>query len=221
MGEGFGARFFGKIGVGLIVLAFVDLAFVNYWIFKNKPKEEILPQVVVNRAEKAPSPTPTASPSPLVSPSPPPAGGFKTEVKNIETKTIVEKQIQTIVQNAQKEVYIPMGSAYANSDSFSDITSTDVTIDTAKYTAIDYVEFEGSIWVEGGNGRAYTQIKNVSDNNPIIESQISGNSPTEQVRTSAHIPFPNGNKTYRIQLKTVLTNFAAHVENARIKITLK
>ena len=44
---------------------------------------------------------------------------------------------------------------------------------------------------------------------------------TGEVKASGKIPFPSGAKTYRIQAKTDITNFAAHVENARLKITLK
>ena len=60
-----------------------------------------------------------------------------------------------------------------------------------------------------------------NEKNPLIESQISGTAGTGEVKASGKIPFPSGAKTYRIQAKTDITDFAAHVENARLKITLK
>ena len=211
------SRILTKIGIAILAIALFDLLFVNWWILKyqrsnikdqNKDMTRVVEQNLIE-----PSPTPQSSPSPIVEP--------KTETKTIETKTVVEKQTQTIIQTAQKEIFVPMGQGSTNSYTFADLNGTDVTIDTSKYSAIDSMIFEASIWPEGGNGRAYAQIKNVTDNNPLIESQITNSSASGVVKTSGKIPIPTGTKTYRVQAKTDITNFAAHVENARIKITLK
>jgi len=217
------SRILTKISIAILAVALTDLLFVNYWLIKNEnlkgtePTDENgiqLSQVIESKPKSSPLSSLSPSPSPTKSSSAQPSPIVKTE-------TIVEKQTQTIVQTANREIFVPMGSGSTNSYTFADLSSTDVTIDTSKYSAIDSVVFEASVWPEGGNGRAYAQIKNVTDNNPLFESQISGSTSSGVVKTSGKIPIPTGAKTYRVQAKTDITNFAAHVENARIKITLK
>ena len=211
------SRIFSKLGMAILAVALLDLAFINWVIIKDQNAQNTATQessadksAGVSAWDQIESPTP--SPSPETQPK---------EVGASETKTVIEKETQTIIQTAQKEIFIPMGSGSTNSGTFSDIAGTDVTVDTAKYSQIDSVVFEASIWVTGGNGRAWAQITNVGDKNPLIESQISGTTGTGEVKASGKIPFPSGAKTYRIQAKTDITNFPAHVDNARLKITLK
>jgi len=219
MDDSLPTKIFTKIGVAVLVVALLDLAFVNWLIIKDQNAQ--------NTQNRQISQEKTAEDEALeteisTSPSPEPELAAQSrENDSSGTKTVVEKQTQTIIQTAQKEIFIPMGSGSTNSGTFYDLAGTDVTVDTAKYSQIDSVVFEASIWVFGGNGRAWAQITNVGDKNPLIESQISGTSGTGEVKASGKIPFPSGAKTYRIQAKTDITNFAAHVENARLKITLK
>jgi len=211
------SRIFTKLGIAILAVALLDLAFVNWVIIKDqKAQNSTTQETSVNKSITTSASSPEASPSP--SPS------EETQSKEIgasEPKTVIQKETQTIVQTAQKEIFIPMGSGSTTSGTFTDLTGTDVTVDTAKYSQIDSVVFEASIWVTGSNGRAWAQITNVNEKNPLIESQISGISGTGEVKASGKIPFPSGAKTYRIQAKTDITNFAAHIDNARLKITLK
>lgn len=214
------SRIFAKLGFAILVVVLLDLAFVNWVIIKDQKA-----QIAKNGTTREASAEKTAdvsTSSQEASPSPSPSPETQSKKVSVsDTKTIIQKETQTIVQTAQKEIFIPMGSGSTNSGTFSDIAGTDVTVDTAKYSQIDSVVFEASIWVVGGNGRAWAQITNVGDKNPLIESQISGTTGTGEVKASGKIPFPSGAKTYRIQAKTDITNFAAHVDNARLKITLK
>ena len=217
MDDSLPSRIFTKLGVAILVVALLDLAFVNWVIIKDqKAQNSTAQETSVNKSIGTSISSPEASPSPVPSP--------ETQSKEIgasEPKTVIRQETQTIIQTAQKEIFIPMGSGSTNSGTFADLAGTDVTVDTAKYSQIDSVVFEASIWVVGGNGRAWTQITNVNEKNPLIESQISGISGTGEVKASGKIPFPSGAKTYRIQAKTDITNFAAHVDNASLKITLK
>lgn len=220
MDESLAGRIFSKLVIAIFVIALVDLIYLNWWVLNNQEsrvKSQSLLQGQGGQDQEtlgSPSPTAVVTPSPLASPE------TKTEVKT-ETKTVVEKQTQTVIQTAQKEIFIPMGSGSTTSKLFADLNGTDVTIDTSKYSTIDNVIFEASIRVEGGNGKATAKITNVTDNNPLIESEISTTSGTASVKTSGKIPIPQGVKTYRVQAKTDLENFPAIVGNARIKITLK
>ncbi|MBI2326913.1 hypothetical protein HYU92_01195 [Candidatus Curtissbacteria bacterium] len=221
MDESFISRILSKMALAIIVVAVADLLFLNYLVIKGQ--RQALPAndsagSETREAERkleviTPSPSDLGSPSPPVEP--------RTEIKTVETKTIVEKEAQTIVQTAQKEIFIPMGSGATKSREFADLTSTDVKIDTSKYSNVESVVFEASIWVEGGNGAAYAQLYNVEDKTGYFESQISNNTGSAAYKTSGKLQLPNGQKTYRVRAKTDIVEFAAHVENARIKITLK
>lgn len=207
-------KILAKISLAIIIVALADLLYLNWLVLSHKSVKK----------ETAASPAPeTSAASPSPTPSSARAGEGKPaeETKTIETKTVVERETQTIVQTAQKEIFIPMGSGATKSHDFADLTSTDVTIDTSKYANIQSIVFETSIWVEGGNGAAYAQLFNVSDKTGYIESQVSNNIGTAVVKTSGNLPLPVGQKTYRVRAKTDIVEFAAQVSNARIKITLK
>src|SRR3989344_3696908 len=143
----------------------------------------------------------------------------KLKVKNVKVSTV--NRTETVVQTSQKEIFIPLGSSSTKSNSYAELAGLEVTIDPSKYWAIDSMIFEASLWVDGGNGRAWAQLYVVDDKNPLIESQISNPTSTPTIKTSGNIPIPGGAKSYRVQAKTELTDYAAHVDNARLKITLK
>ena len=216
------SRILTKIGIAILMVALFDLLFVNYWLIKNeniKSNSASDDSVSLSRTiESKPEPSSLPSPSPSSSPT---KSSSAQPSPIVKTETVIEKQTQTIIQTSSREIFVPMGSGSTNSSTFANLLGTDVTIDTSKYSAIDSVVFEASIWPEGGNGRAYAQITNVTDNNPLIESQISNNTSSGVVKSSGKIPIPTGAKTYRVQAKTDITNFAAHVDNARLKIVLK
>lgn len=209
------SRILSKIAVAILVLALLDLLYLNWWVIKNQrsnSKDQKLEQT--RTVEAIPSPTPEVSPPSDVSEP-------KTEIKTVETKTVVERETQTIVQTAQKEIFIPVGTGSTKSNSYFDLPGLEVTIDTGKYAAIESVVLEASIWVQDGNGKMFAQLYNVGDKHPAWNSEISTSSAKGTLATSSKITLDNGSRTYQVQAKTNLTEFAAHVENARIKITLK
>ena len=219
MEQSLASKILAKIALAILFISLFDLVFLNWWILKKSNFSSEGSQMVVSSASPIPNPNQEIpSPLPIASTAPQPK---QTETKTVETKTIVEKQTQTVIQTAQKEIFVPMGSGTIKGKGFLDVPGVEVTIDTTKYSDIDYIVVEASIWVEGGNGRAWAQIRNVNDNNPIIESQISSYSGSAENKTSSHIPFPYAARTYSVQAKTDIENFPAHVENARLKIVLK
>lgn len=208
-------KILAKISLAIIIVAVADLLYLNWLVLGNK-------SVKKETAAASPAPeTSVASPSPTPSSTRAGEGKPAEEAKIVETRTVVERETQTIVQTAQKEIFIPMGSGSTKSHDFADLTSTDVTIDTSRYANIQSIVFETSIWVEGGNGAAYAQLFNVSDKTGYIESQVSNNIGTAVVKASGNLPLPVGQKTYRVRAKTDIVEFAAQISNARLKITLK
>lgn len=220
MDEGSSKNIISKIGIAILVIALLDLFFLNYWVFRSEKLKVEPPAGEAGSGKsgeervitEAPSPSPLdiASPIPILAPDTSTGAG---------TQTIIEKE--TVIQTAQKEIFIPVGSGSLKKKDWDDVSGLEVTIDTTKYSGIDSIVFEATLWPEGGNGKAHARIINITDNNPFIESQITSSSSSGSLHTSANIPFPSGSKKYGVQAKTDIENFPAHVENARIKITLK
>jgi len=218
--------FLTKIGIAIIALALADLLYLNYWVISSQNRgggESANRESSQNSSvSDAGSPIPSPSQSPMLSsPSPSAKGQSPAPVTIVETKTVVEKESQTIVQTAQKEIFIPIGSGSTYSQSYTDLSGLEVSIDTSKYSSIESVVFEGSVWVQDGNGKMYAQLFNKTDGHPVWNSEISTSSASGTLTTSSKITLDSGNKTYRVQAKTNLTAYAAHIESARIKITLK
>lgn len=214
MDDSFASRIFAKIAIAILVLALADLLYLNYWAISVNSRQLTVDSSQNGQIVTLPSPDPDASPSPspIVSDSP------KTIV---EKETVVEKETQTIVQTAQKEIFIPIGSGSTKNKDYIDLPGLEVTIDTAKYGVIESVVFESSIWVQDGNGKMYAQLYNKTDSHPVWNSELSTSSASGVLTTSPAITLDSGSKTYKVQARTNLVEYAAHVENARVKITLK
>lgn len=211
MDDSFASRIFAKIGIAILVLALADLLYLNYWVLHQKPETDS------QRGEI----TVAASPEPTASPQESPSPASSTSKTIVEKETVVEKETQTIIQTAQKEIFIPIGSGSTKNKDYTDLSGLEVTIDTGKYGAIESVVFESSIWVQDGNGKMYAQLYNETDSHPVWNSELSTSSASGVLTTSPKITLDSGSKTYRVQAKTNLVEYAAHVENARVKITLK
>lgn len=229
MDESLSGKILTKIGLAILTLALVDLLFVNWWIVKGQNSNTPLGgRAGKNQNVTSQNPGPASSPVPINSPEPTPATASLLTASSpnpnpspqVVTQTVVEKQTQTVVQTAQKEIFIPIGSASTFSNNYADLPGLSVSIDTTKYSAIDSVDFEASIWVDGGNGKVSAQIYQ-SGVGPIFNSQITSSSSQGTLVISPGINLGSGSYTYKVQAKTDLVNFAAHVENARIKIILK
>lgn len=196
-----------KLGVAIAILAFVDLVYLNFLVIKNQRVEDSESSSTADRK---------VEPSPVAEASATPAASGKTEV-------IVEKTVEkeTVVQTAQKEIFIPIGTGSTFSQDYVDLAGLEVSIDTTKYSAIDSVVYEASVRVQDGNGKMYTQLFNKTDKHAVWFSEITTSSPTNELKTSSKITLEPGNRTYVVQAKTDYTSYAAHVGNARIKIILK
>jgi len=214
MDQSSSTKILGKLGLSILAISLFDLLFLNWWVYrydKLKVKNENVQQRVIER-DLSPSPTP------VLSPAPSPAADNNVE-KDVKVSTV--NRTETVVQTSQKEIFIPLGSSSTKSNSYAELAGLEVTIDPSKYWAIDSMIFEASLWVDGGNGRAWAQLYVVDDKNPLIESQVSNPTSSGVLKSSGKIPIPSASKTFRVQAKTDLVDYAAHVENARIKITLR
>ena len=214
MDEGYSKSIIVKLGIAILVIALIDLFFLNWWVYKKQEQQSAAEASQLDEARDINVIEPTRL---VTSPSP----SSEPQLEDSKTKTIIEKETTTVVQTAQKEIFIPVGSGSLKSTVWIDIPGLEVNVDRNKYSEIESIIFEATIWPEGGNGKAYARLKNVTDNNPLTESIISSASVSGELKSSGNIPFPAGSKKYGVQVKSDIENFPAHVENARIKITLK
>lgn len=219
MNDSFWQKFIIKIGVAIFVVALADLAYINYWVLKNQDKVSY-PQPAEDRSASLTPPSP--SPSPYGTPSPSPT---KSSAPEATPTTVVEKNTvvsqQTVVQTAQKEIFVPVGEGLTKSQKYVDLSGAQVTLDSSKYSGISSVVFEANLWVTDGNGKMYAQLYNSTAKRPVWFSEISTSSATGTLIVSAPITLDPGANTYILQAKTDLEQFPANVRSARIKITLK
>ncbi len=208
-------RIISKIAIAILVIALVDLVYINWWIFQSQESR------AKSQEDRLASQVSQPTTEPTLSPTSSPTSQPKVETPNQNKYGSGQASTQTIVQTAQKEIFIPIGSGSTKNNNYEDLAGLEVTIDTGKYPNIESAVFEASIWVQDGNGKMFAQLFNSSDKHPVWSSEISTNSAKGVLSTSGKITLDKGSKTYQVQAKTNLTAYAAHVENARIKITLK
>lgn len=198
------SKIFFKIGVAILIVALFDLLYLNYLTFKNVDTNQ-----EARTVDLVPSPAAEASATPAAAAEVTKAPNSTTTVNN------------TVVQNAQKELFIPVGSGSTNSNSYTNVPGAQVVIDSANYAGIGSADFEANVWVTGGNGRAYVQLYNVTAGHPVWNSELSTTSGTGTLLVSSPISLDSGKNTYQIQAKTDITEFAANVSTGRVKIVLR
>lgn len=116
-----------------------------------------------------------------------------------------------------KEYYIPLGSGSTQKNSWDNITATETTIDFSSYGNVKEAYFIASLRNPTLNGSVEAQLYNVTDKHTVWGSPVTMNGPAEQTITSGKLSIDNGNKLYRVQLKSGLSA-PAYLDNARIRI---
>src|SRR3989344_1099055 len=133
-----------KIGIAILVIALVDLVYVNYLVFQDfqKNTQGEAEQKTERTVETIASPALVASPGPELS-----STTQTTETATPSPTTIYQTQVQekTVVQTAQKEIFVPIGSGSTYSNSYANLSGVEVKIDWSKYSGIESVVFEATI----------------------------------------------------------------------------
>ncbi len=118
-----------------------------------------------------------------------------------------------------KEFFIPLGPGSTQNDQWEDITGAGAYIDTGSYANIQTVYFEVSMRIPTKNGTVYARLYDVTDKHPVWFSDVSTSSDTSTF-VAAKIKLDQGNKQYRVQMKTTL-KYPSTLDFARIKIITK
>ena len=211
-----------KLGIAIFVVVVLDLVFVNYWILKQSQRvtegasgdtksQRQTEKLVTDGKKGIASPTPATETD--YSPTPAPTA---VPAQTTTNTTVVQ---QTVVQTPQ-QIFIPIGDGSTTASTYTNLPGVQVTIDSSKYPNISSIYFEANLSVTGGNGMAYAQLYDSTQNHPVWFSQISTNSPSGSLQTSQQINLDPGVNTYVVQAYTALNQFPANVSTARIQINL-
>lgn len=125
-----------------------------------------------------------------------------------------------VSQSLTREYYIPLGGSITTSTEWVDLGGVEAYVVPANYGHIQEMYFEASLRIPTGSGRVYARLKNVTDDNPLIESEVYHEGSNGKLVSSGKIPVPVATKLYRVQLKSTL-GAEARLENARIKLFAK
>lgn len=129
--------------------------------------------------------------------------------------------LQTVTaRDIYREIYIPLGSSSTKATNWTDAAGTEAYIDTNNFSAVKSAIFEASLRIPTANGKVYARLYNVTDQHPVWFSDVSTISSTGVLLNSNSITLDQGNKLYRVQLKTDL-GYDTYLDFARIKIVLK
>ncbi len=116
-----------------------------------------------------------------------------------------------------KEFYISFGSAQTSSDQWEDAQGLSAYIDSTKYGAISSVTFETTMQIPTANGKVYAQLYNATDAHPVWFSEVSMEGNIAKLVISSPIHLDQGNKLYKVQMKTTLRAVSL-LNQARIHI---
>lgn len=147
---------------------------------------------------------------------------LKSRVVVLESKqnatTAQTSTTTTSTSVSQAPVYIPLAASGSSSTGdWANISGTVVTIDTADYPGYTSMQFEANIQIFQ-QGTAYARMGNKTDGTSVLSSEISTTSTSYTYVTSGKFTLPSGKKDYQLQLKSLVTGYAALIQNARVKV---
>ncbi len=145
----------------------------------------------------------------------------KQTVSKAVTPTPTIAQTPSVGSSSVKEYYIPFGSGSGNSSDWQDVAGLQAYVDSAGYPNIKSVVFEASLHIPTGNETATVRLYNATDGHPVWNSEVNFNGNASSVfLTSSSVSLDNGNKLYKVQMKTQL-QFNAVLDQSRLHITTK
>ncbi len=202
-----------KIFISIILLLIlINLAYLDFMYFKNmttSKKENVqsqnqtlqtCPNACISEIYKVTSASKLATPSAETTQTP-------TKTPSSASKPISQT----------KEFFIPFGTGSSSAGDWEDVAGLKAYIDSTQYSSIKSVVFEASVRIPTGNQVAYVRLFNETDKHPVWFSEVSMEGGTSQLLVSQPITLSEGNKLYKVQMKTQL-KFQANLDQARVHI---
>lgn len=145
-------------------------------------------------------PTPTITPTLTSTPTPSPT--------NAPTST-----------PGLREYYIPLGQGNGSYTDWTVIPGMGAKISLSNYGKIEKVYFEATVRIPTGNQTVYVRLYNSSNQQNIVNSDLTLSSGTPTLLTSKEISLTDtkDENLYQVQLKTQLGS-ATYIDQARLRI---
>ncbi|MEK9178213.1 MAG: hypothetical protein AAB801_00360 [Patescibacteria group bacterium] len=116
-----------------------------------------------------------------------------------------------------RESLITLGTGTNASTDYENVATTQVYIDPSKYGTIKSVKFEVSIAVPTANQFVYVRLYNITDKNPVWNSELYMSGGPSSFLESDPITLASGNKLYVVQMKSQLKH-QTNLNQARLRI---
>lgn len=122
-----------------------------------------------------------------------------------------------VVSAQARESLITLGTGTSASTEYENVPTTQVYIDPSKYGTIKSVKFEVSIAVPTANQYVYVRLYNITDKNPVWNSEMYMSGGPSAFLESGSITLASGNKLYVVQVKSQLKH-QTNLNQARLRI---
>lgn len=126
-------------------------------------------------------------------------------------------QTQSNVSSQVKESLITLGTGTNTSTDYENVPTTQVFIDPSKYGNIKSIKFEVSIAVPTANQFVYVRLYNITDKNPVWNSEMYMSGGPSANLISEPITLASGSKLYVVQMKSQLKHLT-NLNQARLRI---
>lgn len=207
---------FKSIVIFLMLLIIANLAFLNYVYFNDLQKGEKPQSISLSQTSQSQDINQTCSSS-CLSEIYEATTSLKLSLETAPTKSPTKSSDST---SKAQEFFIPFGSGSSSAGDWEDVAGLKASIDTTKYPPIKTTVFEASVQIPTGNGTAYVRLYNETDKHPVWFSEVSLDGGTPQLLISKPITLDNGEKVYKVQMKTSL-KVQTSLNQARVHITTK
>jgi len=193
-----------------ITVCFVDLIILNINFFKNNQ-----PSPVANVASVDTSLLPTLASK---------INLLEAEIARLSTITpaispVAITSAPTTKNTTRHLNYLPIiGSLSQIAYDWVDVPGSQFYFDTADYSGLKEVRFEGNLKLVNGNGLAFARLYDTTNKTALINSQIQTSSQQEIVATSDSVRFLSGRNLIKVQIKS-LTADTAVFTSGRLIIT--
>ncbi len=206
----------------LMIAFFINLAAVNYVLYKNALVDKQKVSVVVSA-----SPMATISANTLSSCDEKCVRKIVSEATASITLSLPPstlKPIKTLVPSMSamaqptRELFVSFGKGQSSGIDWSDITGAEASINTAQFGSIKSIYFEVTLSIPSTEGIAYARLYNASDAKPVEGSDVSTTNSGATFLISQPIALA-GTRVYKVQTKST-ANRDVILSQSRIRVVL-
>ncbi|QQG43126.1 MAG: hypothetical protein HYW45_02895 [Candidatus Daviesbacteria bacterium] len=230
-------RKFLPVGIALLAALILAALTFRFFLAPNQEENSALPPessqtpAVEELTQPVPTSTPISEISNQVATLSDKVNKIDSTVNDLKSRVVVleSKQNTTPAQTSttttntptstsKAPVYIPLAASGSSSaGDWANISGTVATIDTADYPGYTSMQFEANIQIFQ-QGTAFARMGNKTDGTAVLSSEIYTTSTSYTYITSSKFTLPAGKKDYQLQLKSLVANYAASIQNARVKV---